>query len=123
MNIHLAQGSIVRDTFIVLISHYDYGKLFHLSWRVESIIVLAPKGGITMENLPTNQEIVQRLKNLSLEQQRKVLGFILELSGEPPKKYPGKNLLQLVGTISKEDLEIMKQAIEEGCEQIDESEW
>ncbi len=76
-----------------------------------------------MENPTTIQEIVQRLKSFSLEQQRQVLDFILELSGESPKQYPGKNLLQFVGTISKEDLEIMKQAIEEGCEQIDESEW
>ncbi|MDE0314286.1 MAG: hypothetical protein OXM61_05245 [Candidatus Poribacteria bacterium] len=76
-----------------------------------------------MKNLTTTQEIVQQLKSLSLEQQRQVLDFILELSAEPLKQYPGKNLLQLVGTISKEDLEIMKQTIEEGCEQIDESEW
>lgn len=68
-----------------------------------------------MENSTTFQEIIKHLKTLSLEQQRQVLDFILELSGEPPKQYPGKNLLQLVGTISKEDLEIMKQAIEEGC--------
>ena len=76
-----------------------------------------------MENLTTIEEIVKRLKSLSLEQQRQVLDLILELSGEPSKQYPGKNLLQFVGTISKEDLEIMKQTIEEGCEQIDESEW
>ena len=74
-----------------------------------------------MENLTTIQEIVKRLKTLSLEQQRQVLDFTLELSDEPPKQYPGKNLLQFVGTISKEDLEIMKQTIEEGCEQVNES--
>ena len=76
-----------------------------------------------MENSTTIQEIEKRLKTLSLEQQRTVLDLIIELSGEPPKQYPGKNLLQFVGTISKEDLEIMKQAIEEGCEQVDESGW
>lgn len=76
-----------------------------------------------MEKSTTIQEIIQRLENLSLEQQRQVLDFTLQVSGEPPKQYPGKNLLQFVGTISKEDLEIMQQAIEEGCEQIDESEW
>ena len=76
-----------------------------------------------MEKSTTIQEIVKQLKPLSLEQQRQVLDFMLELSGEPPKQYPGKNLLQFIGTISKEDLEIMKQTIEEGCEQVDESEW
>jgi hypothetical protein len=76
-----------------------------------------------MENSTTIQEIIKRLKTLSLEQQRQVSDFMLELSGEPPKQYPGKNLLQFVGTISPEDLEIMKQAIEEGGEQVNESEW
>jgi hypothetical protein len=76
-----------------------------------------------MENSTTIQEIIKRLKTLSLEQQRQVLDFTLALSSEPPKQYPGKNLLKLVGTISPEDLEIMKQAIEEGCEQVNESEW
>ena len=75
-----------------------------------------------MENSTTIQEIIKRLKTLSLEQQRQVLDFTLKLSGEPPKRYPGKNLLQFVGAISKEDLEIMKQTIEEGCEQVYESE-
>ena len=71
-----------------------------------------------MENSTTFQEIITLLKTLSLEQQKQVLDFTRELSGEPSKQYPGKNLLQLVGTISKEDLEIMKQTIEEECEQV-----
>ena len=49
--------------------------------------------------------------------------FRLKTSGELSKRYPGEKLLNLVGTISPEDLEIMKQAIEEGCEQVNESEW
>ena len=76
-----------------------------------------------MEKSTTISEIIKLLETLSLEQQRQVLDFTRGLSGKPPKQYPGKNLLQFVGTISKEDLEIMKEAIEEGCEQIDESEW
>lgn len=76
-----------------------------------------------MEKSTTIQEIVQRSENLSPEQQQKVLDFALELSGELSKRYPGEKLLKLVGTISLEDLEIMKQAIEEGCEQVNESEW
>lgn len=71
-----------------------------------------------MENSEHFQEIVKRLKSLSPGQQRQVLDYILELSGETPKGISGKELLRLVGTISKEDLEIMKQAIEEGCEQV-----
>ena len=71
-----------------------------------------------MENSEHVQEIVERLKNLSSGQQRQVLDYVLELSGETPKDISGKKLLKLVGAISKEDLEIMKQAIEEGCEQV-----
>ena len=71
-----------------------------------------------MEKSNTMQEIVKRLKSLSPGQQRQVLDYILEMSGEAQKGKSGKELLRLVGAISKEDLEIMKQAIEEGCEQV-----
>lgn len=36
---------------------------------------------------------------------------------------PGQQLLQFAGTIHTEDLKLMKQIIEEGCEQIDLDEW
>ena len=68
-----------------------------------------------MDNSTTIQEIVERLENLTPFQQKQVLDFALELTGELAKRYPGEKLLKLVGTISPEDLEIMKQAIEEGC--------
>ena len=74
-----------------------------------------------MDNLKT--ELLEQIEKLTPLQQKQVLDFALELSGELSKRYPGKNLLQFAGTISKEDLEIMKQTIEEGCEQVDESEW
>ena len=74
-----------------------------------------------MENL--KQELLEQIEKLTPLQQKQVLDFALELTGELAKRYPGKNLLQFAGTISKEDLKIMKQTIEEGCEQVDESEW
>ncbi|MCE2400580.1 hypothetical protein J4G08_06785 [Candidatus Poribacteria bacterium] len=69
------------------------------------------------------QEIVERLEKLSLGQQRQVLDFILELSGESPKGISGKELLEFVGLFPPEDLKQIKQAIEEDCGQIDTSEW
>ncbi len=66
-----------------------------------------------MDNL--KQELLEQIEKLTPMQQKQVLDFALELTGELAKHYPGKNLLQLAGTISKEDLEIMKQTIEEGC--------
>lgn len=76
-----------------------------------------------METPTTIQEIVRRLENLSPGKQRQVLDFVLELSGELPAGTPLKELLKFAGTIPLEDLEQMKQAIEEGCEQVYESEW
>ena len=66
-----------------------------------------------MENL--KQKLLEQIEKLTPLQQKQVLDFALELSGELSKRYPGKNLLQFAGTISKEDLEIMKQTIEEEC--------
>ena len=77
-----------------------------------------------MENPTTIQEIVERLEKLTLGQQRQVLDFTLELSGESPKGISGKELLEFAaGLFPPEDLEQIKQAIEEDCGQIDESEW
>ena len=67
-----------------------------------------------MENL--KQKLLEHIEKLTPAQQKRVLDFALELSGELSKRYPGEKLLGLVGTILPEDLEIMKQAIEEGCE-------
>ncbi len=83
--------------------------------------MLEPKGGNMMENL--KQKLLEQIEKLTPLQQKQVLDFTLGLSGELSKRYPGEKLLKLVGTISKEDLEIMKRTIEEGCDQIDESEW
>jgi hypothetical protein len=76
-----------------------------------------------MEKSTTIREIVQRLETLSPGQQRQVLDFTLELSGESPKGISGKELLKFVGLFPPEDLEEIRQAIEEDCGQVDESEW
>ena len=77
-----------------------------------------------MENPTTIQEIVERLEKLTLGQQRQVLDFALELSGESPKGIPLQELLEFAaGLFPPEDLEEIKQAIEEDCGQVDESEW
>ena len=68
-----------------------------------------------MEKSTTIQEIVQRLNKLTPVQQKQILNSVLSFLGEPIRGISGKELLKFVGTISKEDLEIMKQTIEEGC--------
>ena len=64
-----------------------------------------------MDNV--KHELLARLDKLSPMQQKQVLDYTRDLLGEPRKLTPGKNLLQFAGAISPEDLEIMKQAIEE----------
>ncbi len=76
-----------------------------------------------MENPTTIQKIVQRLENLSPGQQQEILDFTMELSGELPEGTSIKEFLKFAGTIPLEDLEEMKQAIEEDCEQVHASEW
>ena len=68
-------------------------------------------------------ELLTWLEKLSPLQQKQVLDYTRDILGEPRQLTPGKNLLQFAGAISPEDLEIMMQAIEEGCGQVYESEW
>ena len=69
-----------------------------------------------MDNSTTIQEIVERLEKLTLGQQRQVLDFTLELSGESPKGISVQELLEFTaGLFPPEDLEQIKQAIEEDC--------
>ena len=76
-----------------------------------------------MDNQTTIQEIVERLETFSPAKQRQVLNFTLGLAGETPKGIPIQELLKFVGLFPPEDLEQIKQAIEEDCGKIDASEW
>ena len=68
-----------------------------------------------MEKSTTIQEIVERLDKLTPWQQKQILNYVLSFLGEPIRGTPVKELLKFAGTISKEDAEIMKRTIEEGC--------
>ena len=68
-------------------------------------------------------EIRKQLDQLPLEQQRQVLEFARSLVATRIRGVPGKDLLRFAGVIDTEDLNIMKQTIEEGCEKIDLNEW
>lgn len=66
----------------------------------------------------TFQEIVEKLATIPPNLQRQVLVYISEseLSDEIPEGATIHEFLKFSGTIPSEDLEQMKQAIEEGCE-------
>ncbi len=69
------------------------------------------------------REIVQELENLPNDLQQDVLEYVRELRSARPRGVPGRELLQFAGTITKDDAEAMRKAIEAGCEQVDANEW
>lgn len=69
------------------------------------------------------REILEQISKLDPEQQRKVLDFARALALISPQGVPGKQILTFAGAIKIDDLEIMTRAIEEGCENVDSSEW
>ena len=76
-----------------------------------------------MHHSTTIQEIVEQLETFPPILQKQVLDFTLELADEMPEGATIHEFLKFSGTIPSEDLEQMKHAIEEGCEQVYASEW
>lgn len=75
-----------------------------------------------MDNVILN-EIAKKLKTLPSNLQRQVLIFVDALQVSSTRGTQGKSLLEFAGTISLDDLSVMRQTIESGCEQVDGSEW
>ncbi len=82
------------------------------------------------ENPADDEEIkrgvLESFDTLDRRGKLRVLDFARELSAESEARRPRdtrKALLALAGSIPKEDLEEMRRAIEEGCEQVDEETW
>ena len=80
-------------------------------------------GNIAMVVHTLEAEIREQLDQLPSEQQLKVLEFARSLVTAPNRGVPGKDLLRFAGIIDAEDLTSMKQAIEEGCEKVDQDGW
>ena len=74
-------------------------------------------------NRVIEREIVDRLARMSEVQQTRVLEFVRTLETELPDGMTPAVLLEFAGSISTEDAEEMKKAINEGCEGIDSNEW
>ncbi len=72
---------------------------------------------------PVVDEIVRKLKHLPADLQRQVLIFIDALQVASARGKSGFQLAKFSGAISKNDLALMQQAIEAGCEQVDTNEW
>ncbi|MBM4028866.1 MAG: hypothetical protein FJ280_26245 [Planctomycetes bacterium] len=72
---------------------------------------------------PIVDKVVEQLKDLPQELQWRVLEFARALAQSTPRGVPGRQLRRFAGTISAEDAELMHEAIERGCEQVDTNEW
>jgi hypothetical protein len=72
---------------------------------------------------PIIDEVIEQLKVLPDELQRRVLEFTRALTLSTPRGIPGRQLLRFAGTISADDAHLMREAIERGCERVDANEW
>ena len=69
------------------------------------------------------KKITTIVGSLSIEEQRQLLNYIKTMKPKSVKKRKVNPFAEFGGTISNEDLNLMEKAIEEGCENIDNSEW
>ncbi|WNZ26873.1 hypothetical protein HJG54_34415 [Leptolyngbya sp. NK1-12] len=69
------------------------------------------------------QTIVQQLEGLPQPSQQQVLEFVRSLAHSQLQGISGAQLLQFAGTIPSDDLQLMREAIEQDCEQVDWNEW
>ncbi|MEN6337590.1 MAG: hypothetical protein ABFE01_25330 [Phycisphaerales bacterium] len=68
-------------------------------------------------------KVVEQLKDLPQDLQWRVLEFARALGQSTPRGVPGQELMRLAGAISPDDAELMREAVERGCEQVDANEW
>lgn len=66
-------------------------------------------------------QIIEQVDHLDDPRQQQVLEFARRLSS--PAGTHGRDLLRFVGAIDPADLEVMSQAIQEGCEKVDPNAW
>ena len=84
---------------------------------------------LTIENRRTEMsstiktKVIEQLETMPENLQRQVLAFVQALQTLAQRGVPGKQLLEFAGAIPIGDLELMRQAIENGCEQVNLNEW
>lgn len=72
---------------------------------------------------PIIDKVIEQLRDLPQELQWRVLEFTRALAISSPRGVPGGQLLSFAGAISPDDVQLMREAIEQGCEQVDANEW
>jgi len=72
---------------------------------------------------PLIEQVIKHMQSLPYESQRRVLEFARALALSTPRGVPGHTLLRFAGSISADDVERIRKAIEQGCEQVNANEW
>ena len=72
---------------------------------------------------PIVEKVIEQLEALPQELQQRVLEFTRSLVASTPRGVPGQQLLRFAGSIPRDDITLMSEAIERGCEQVDTNEW
>ena len=68
-------------------------------------------------------EVIEQLRVMPKHLQWQVLEFVRTLVKAEVRGTPGKQLLRFAGLIPSDDLQLMREAIEQDCERIDINEW
>jgi len=68
-------------------------------------------------------EVIEQLRAMPPHLQWQVLEFTRTLGKSQIQGTPGQQLLRFAGSIPPDDLQLMSEAIEQGCEQVDSDEW
>ena len=70
-----------------------------------------------------DRELSELFEKLPVPQKQRVLEFVRELADPQLHGIPGTALAGFGGRIPADDLQQMREAIEEGCEAVNLSEW
>ncbi len=76
-----------------------------------------------MTTLAMKSELLHHLNRLPAAMQCQVLQFTRSLEMTARAGVPGSTLASFAGSIPMDDLSIIEQTIEEGCERVDLHEW
>lgn len=68
-------------------------------------------------------QVVEQLRSMPQPLQWEVLEFARTLINSKVQGVSGQQLLRFAGTIPIDDLQLMQEAIEQNCEQVDLNEW
>lgn len=74
-------------------------------------------------NISIIDEVVEQLRVMPQDLQSRVLEFARMLVKTEVRGTSGQELLRFAGSIPADDLQLMREAIEQDCERVDANEW